>query len=134
MGLLDAFEKKKSELTDEQKKWNKIWELWSAGSAESPYAERMTYQIEIYDGGHVQYFTDVENTGELQKEMSALETILSAKLKQNLQRAYHAYLVLEEKARDADAEKTMEECDNAFYENEEEHNHTLEKYAAEIEL
>lgn len=134
MGLLDAFEKKKSKLTDEQKKWNKIWELWSAGSAESPYAELMTYQSEIYGGGHVQYFTDVENTGELQKEMSALETILSAKLKQNLQRAYHAYLVLEEKAWDADAEKTMEECDNAFYENEEELNHTLEKYAAEIEL
>ena len=110
MGLFDAFKKKKVELTEDQKKWNKMWELWIDGSADSPYAELMTYQGEINNGGHDQYFTNVENIGDLQKEMSVLETILSEKLKQNLQQAYQAYLVLEEKEDDEKAEETMEQC------------------------
>ena len=134
MGLFDFLKKKEVQLTDEQKKWNKMWELWSEGEADSPYAELMTYQSEINNGGHDQYFLNVENTGDLQKEMSALETVLSAKLKNNLQKAYKAYLVLEEKEDDEKAEEIMEECDDVFYENEEEINHILEQYSAKIEL
>ena len=134
MGLFDFLKKKEVQLTDEQKKWNKMWELWAEGEADSPYAELMTYQSEINNGGHDQYFLNVENTGDLQKEMSALETVLSAKLKNNLQKAYKAYLVLEEKEDDEKAEEIMEECDDVFYENEEEINHILEQYSAKIEL
>ena len=134
MGLFDFLKKKEVQLTDEQKKWNKMWELWSEGEADSPYAELMTYQSEINNGGHDQYFLNVENTGDLQKEMSALETVLSAKLKNNLQKAYKAYWVLEEKEDDEKAEEIMEECDDVFYENEEEINHILEEYSAKIEL
>ena len=106
MGLFDAFKKKKVELTEDQKKWNEMWELWVEGNAESPYAELMTYQSEINNGGHDQYFTNVENTSDLQKDMSVLESILSEKLKQNLQKAYQAYLLLEEKEDDEYAEET----------------------------
>ena len=134
MGLFDFLKKKEVQLTDEQKKWNKMWELWAEGEADSPYAELMTYQSEINNGGHDQYFLNVENTGDLQKEMSALETVLSAKLKNNLQKAYKAYLVLEEKEDDEKAEEIMEQCDDVFYENEEEINHILEEYSAKIEL
>ena len=134
MGLFDFLKKKEVQLTDEQKKWNKMWELWTEEEADSPYAELMTYQSEINNGGHDQYFLNVENTGDLQKEMSALETVLSAKLKNNLQKAYKAYLVLEEKEDDEKAEEIMEECDDVFYENEEEINHILEQYSAKIEL
>ena len=134
MGLFDFLKKKEVQLTDEQKKWNKMWELWAEGEADSPYAELMTYQSEINNGGHDQYFLNVENTGDLQKEMSALETVLSAKLKNNLQKAYKAYLVLEEKEDDEKAEEIMKQCDDVFYENEEEINHILEQYSAKIEL
>lgn len=64
---------------------------------DSPYAELMTYQSEINNGGHDQYFTNVENTSDLNKEISALEQILSAELKNNLNKAYKAYLILEKK-------------------------------------
>ena len=47
MGLFDAFKKKKTELSDEQKKWNKMWDLWASGQVDSPYAELMTYRSEI---------------------------------------------------------------------------------------
>ena len=134
MGLFDFLKKKEVQLTDEQKKWNKMWELWAEGEADSPYAELMTYQSEINNGGHDQYFLNVENTGDLKKEMSALETVLSAKLKNNLQKAYKAYLVLEEKEDDETAEEIMEQCDDVFYENEEEITHILEQYSAKIEL
>lgn len=134
MGLFDFLKKKEIQLTDEQKKWNKMWELWAEGEADSPYAELMTYQSEINNGGHDQYFLNVENTDDLQKEMSVLESVLSAKLKNNLQKAYKAYLVLEEKEDDEKAEEIMEQCDDMFYENEEEINHMLEQYSAKIEL
>ncbi len=134
MGLFDFLKKKEVQLTDEQKKWNKMWELWTEGEVDSPYAELMTYQSEINNGGHDQYFLNVGNIGDLQKEMSVLESVLSAKLKNNLQKAYKAYLVLEEKEDDEKAEEIMEQCDDMFYENEEEINHMLEQYSAKIEL
>jgi tetratricopeptide (TPR) repeat protein len=134
MGLFDIFKTKKVELTNEQQKWNKMWDLWVEGEAISPYAELMTYQSEINNGGHDQYFTNVENTGDLQKEMSALENILSQKLICNLQKAYEAYLVLEEKEDDEQAEEILEQCDDVFYENEEEINHLLKEYAEKMEL
>ncbi len=134
MGLFNIFKKKKVELTEEQQKWNKMWELWTEEKVETPYAELMTYQSEINNGGHSQYFTNVENIGDLQKEMSALEQILSKKLGTNLKKAYKAYLVLEENEDDEKAEETLEQCDDVFYENEEEINYALEEYASKIEL
>ena len=133
MGLLDVFKKKKVELTEEQLKWNKMWELWAEGHADSPYAELMTYQSEINNGGHSQYFDNVSNTSDLQKEMLSLETILSLEFKQMLERAYKAYLILEEKD-DEKAEEIIEQCDIWFFENEKEINCILKEYATKIEL
>ena len=134
MGLFDIFKKKKHELTEEQLKWDKMWELWTEEKAVSPYAELMTYQSEINNGGHDQYFTNVENTANLGKEMSALDQILPAKLKDNLNKAYKAYLILEKKDEDEEAEEILEQCDDVFYENEKEINRLLEEYACKIEL
>ena len=134
MSFLNIFKKKKVELTEEQLKWNKMWELWTEEKVDSPYAELMTYQSEINNGGHDQYFTNVENTSDLNKEISALEQILSAELKNNLNKAYKAYLILEKKEEDEEAEETLEQCDDVFYENEEEINRLLEEYACKIEL
>ena len=110
-----------------------MWDLWAEEKAESPYAQLMTYQSEINNGGHDQYFTNVENTADLQNEMSVLEMILPVKHKDNLQKAYKAYLVLKEK-KDEHAEEVLEQCDDVFYENETELNCILEEYAKKIEL
>ena len=134
MGLFDLFKKKKVELTEEQLKWNKMWELWTEGVAESPYAELMTYQSEINNGGHGQYFFNVENNDDLSKEISALEIILSDKLVSNLHMAYKAHLILEENEEDEKAEEVIEQCDALFFENEEEINKKLESYANTIQL
>ena len=133
MGLFDIF-KKKPQLTEEQRKWNKMWELWVNGKAESPYTELMTYESEINNGGHSQYFTNVENVGDLSKEMSALERILPVELQSNLSKAYQAYLKLEESEEDETAEATLDECDGVFYENEQEIHRLLKEYACKMEL
>ena len=134
MGLFDIFKKKKVKLTEEQLKWNKMWELWTEEKVKSPYFELMTYQGEINNGGHSQYFCNVENVSDLKKEMTVLEEILTPILSENLQKAYKAHLVLQEKEDDGKAEKILEQCDNVFYENEEQINRILQEYANTLEI
>lgn len=134
MGLFDIFKKKKVELTEEQLKWNKMWELWTEEKTKSPYTELMTYQSEINNGGHSQYFCNVDNVSDLKKEMSALEEILTPLLRENLQKAYKADLILEEKEDDEKAEEVLEQCDDVFYENEEQINRILQEYANTLEI
>ena len=134
MGVFSFFKKKKAELTDEQKKWNRMWDLWVEGRADSPYAELMTYQGEINNGGHVQYFFNIENTDDLQRNMAVLETVLPAKLQENLRKAYNAYLKLADKEADEQAERMLSQCDDVFYKDEEEINGILREYASKIEL
>ena len=88
MGVFGFFKKRKSELSREQKKWNKMWDLWAENRADTPYAEVMTYQSEVNNGGHDQYFLNVEQTGDLQAEISILENVLSEELRSNLLTAY----------------------------------------------
>ena len=133
MGFFGLFKKKKVELTEAQLKFNKMWELWAEEKAESPYAELMTYQSEVNNGGHSQYFCNVENVDDLQKEMAELGRVLPFDLNENLQKAYQAHLILE-KTEDEKAEEIMERCDDVFYENEQIINQLLEKYAEKIEL
>lgn len=134
MGFFDLFKKKKVALTEEQLKWNRMWELWTNGEADPPYAELMTYQSEINNGGHCQYFSNLENAGELSKELFVLDKILSPVLKTNLQKAYEAFMQMEDNDEDEEAEEILEQCDNAFYENEQEINCILNEYANKIQL
>ena len=131
MVFFDIFKKEQLELTEEQRKWNKMWELWVDEKAEAPYAQLMTYQSEVNNGGHDQYFTNVENTSDLQAEISILETILPIKHLNNFQTAHKAYIALEE---DEHAAEVLEQCDDVFWEYEEEINRILENYASTIVL
>ena len=134
MGLFSFLKKNKVELTEEQKKWNKMWDMWAVGQVDSPYAELMTYQSEINNGGHDQFFTNIKNAGDPQKLLAALDTILPAKLKNNLQKAYKAYLELEKSESNEKAEAILEKCDDLFYDNDEVINSILEEYAAKLKL
>ena len=134
MGVFSFFKKSKVELTDEQKKWNKMWDLWAEGRTDSPYSELMTYQNEINNGGHDQYFFNIENSGNLQKEMAVLKTVLPAKLRDNLQNAYDAYLKLTNEESDEQAGTILSQYDDEFYKVEEDINRILREYASQIEL
>lgn len=134
MGVFGFFKKRKSELSHGQKKWNKMWDLWAENRADTPYAEVMTYQSEVNNGGHDQYFFNVEQTDNLQAEISILENVLSEELRSNLLTAYDAYQMLADKESDEEWEAILEGCDNVFFKNEEEINRILKEYASKIEL
>ena len=70
-------------------------EVWNEEIVQSPYAEPMTYQSEINNGGHSQYFCNVENVSDLQKEMSELQIILTPILRENLKKAYYEVKIYE---------------------------------------
>ena len=72
MGLFQ----KKYYLSDDQRRWNAIWDLWAEEKARSPYAELMTYQSEMDHGGHEDYFENMVKIGNLPYEISVLEQIL----------------------------------------------------------
>lgn len=132
MGLFDFFKKKKEDLSAKQEekidasereatsdaveedKWDRMWELWGEGQAASPYAEVLTYQSEINNGGHDQYFFNVENTGDLKKELAVLDSVLPEVLKKNLNAAYKAYVTLQKNEDDEKAEAILNQCDEVI--------------------
>lgn len=128
MGLFDLFRKKETTLDGGQQKWNRLWELWEDGRAASPFAEIMTYQSEVNNGGHDQYFTNLSSRGDLEKELAVLEKALPEPHRQNLQRAWDAYRTLEVQE-DGRAEETLEQCDDFFYAHEATINAALQAYA-----
>ena len=83
--IFDLFRRKKEKaaqeipLTEEEKKWNKMWDLWAEGEIESPYNELMTYQSEVNNGGHDQYFVNTSDNADMGNELSALYKILPEK-------------------------------------------------------
>ena len=140
MGLFDIFKKKaapkkeaEKSLPPEAMKWNKMWELWEKEQAKSPYQELMTYQSEINNGGHSQFFFNVSNTGNLDAVVKEVLSILPETLSGNLEDAFSAY----KKYADVDDDKMdeiLDNCDDIFYENEDDVNKILEDYAETIEL
>lgn len=132
MDILDIF-KKKEEIPEEAKKWNKMWDLWTEEQIESPYKELMTYQSEINNGGHSQYFCNIESISNIEDELKKLKSILPQNLIDNLNKAYKANQILENEENE-EAETIIEECDNIFYENENLINDLLNERASKIEL
>ena len=135
MSFFDLFKRKKKEQPKEELQWNKMWDLWAEEEAVSPYAELMTYESEINNGGHMQFFDNVSSTSDLPKTVSALYTVLDGVLKQNLAKAYNAYLEYEGIDGQEDLlDEILDGCDDVFYENESEIEELLKEYAKTMEL
>lgn len=129
MGLIDLF-KKKSPLTEEQK-LNKLWDMWAEGKVKSPCAALMTYQSEVNNGGHSQYFFNVANTGDLKAEIAAILPVLPDVLRENLKRGYEAFAAQEEIDDDTN-DDLFGECDDVFYAHEQPLIDLIQGYANEL--
>lgn len=121
-----------SALSLEDQRFNKMWDLWAEGKISSPYAELMTYESEINNGGHDQFFYNVSQSDSVERVVSELYKILPESLASNLRTAHNALL---ENGDDMDAnEEVFEGCDDFFYENEELINYILQEYSKTIEI
>lgn len=138
--FFDLFRRKKNKdiedvvLSEADEKWNRMWDLWADGNIESPYNELMTYQSEVNNGGHHQYFLNTENNGDVRKDIEALCAILPNVLKDNIQTAFKSYVELEQDKNIDVNEEILEKCDDVFWENEEMINSILEGYCKENEI
>lgn len=125
-------EKDSAALSPEDQRFNKMWDLWAEGKVSSPYAELMTYQSEINNGGHDQFFYNVSQSDSVERVVGELYKILPEALASNMRTAHHALL---ENGDDTDAnEEVFEGCDDFFYENEELINYILQEYSKTIEI
>ena len=124
---------KKRKLTEEERRWNLMWDMWVQGEADSPYAELMEYESEVNNGGHSQYFFNVANCGDLKAAVEKILAILPPPLNDNLKRGYDAFSAQEEIC-DDDNDELFEECDNVFYKNEQVLMDILKGYANSVRL
>lgn len=116
MGIFDIFKKKKEAPTAEEN-LDRLWELWEIGDLKDPCAALMTYESEVNNGGHSQYFFNIANNGDLAAEVEAVLPLLPEPLRKNLNRGYAAFAAQADIS-DDDNEDLFEECDAVFYENE----------------
>lgn len=120
-------------MTESDRKWNLMWDMWVAGAAQSPYAELMEYESEVNNGGHSQYFFNVANCGDLEAEVERILTVLPSPLRENLKKGYDAFAAQADIC-DDDNEELFEECDDVFYENEQFLIDVLKVYADSLVL
>lgn len=104
--------------TESNGKWNKMWTLWADGKIESPYNELMSYHSDVNNGGHYQFFSNTDNIENSEDVVEILCDILPLELKENLKKAYGAYINLENDMDVDNSERIIEECDSIFFENE----------------
>lgn len=115
MGLFNFLRKKTTPLTEEER-LDRLWELWEIGDLKAPCAQLMTYEAEVNNGGHGQYFFNIANTGDLKTEIDIILPMLPQLLRENLERGYRAFIGQDDISDDVN-EELFEECDSVFYEN-----------------
>lgn len=129
MGIFDMF-RKKAPLTEAQK-LNKLWDMWAEGKVTSSCAALMTYESEVNNGGHSQYFFNVANTGDLKAEAEAVLAVLPEVLKANFLRGYEAFAAQDDISDDVN-DDLFAECDDVFYEHEKLLIDLIQNYANEL--
>lgn len=110
-----------------------MWDMWLKGTAASPYAQLMTYQSEVNNGGHSQYFFNTANCGDLVAEVEQLLTVLPTPHLDNLKRGYDAFAAQTDISDDKN-DLLFSECDDVFYDNEQLINDILKAYADSLKL
>ena len=120
-----------NKLTLEDKKWNKLWDLWANGELESPYIEIMEYSSQVNNGGHAQFFSNLGDLKELNKVINILLNHLPKIFVEKVKEAYNSYL--KDEFSD-ETEYLNDQCDTIFYANEKLINNMLQKYANTLEL
>ena len=121
------------ELTETQKKWNVLWEMYGTGElSETDFNTFVLcdYETGVNGEGHSGWFFNTENTEgkeAINKNLSALKKVLPAHLYDNLSKAFLSYGT-------EDEEDVCESADHYFYKHEQERMDYLQGVANRLEL
>ena len=123
---------------EDEEKWNKMIDLWSDYKLDDPIKDVITYDAEVQNGGHLQFFENCE--GEIEELMISLKKQLPEEMYSNLKEAYDLHkkknLTIEtvddyvEEAQLGDFDK----FDNFYYDNENKISKIMQEYASTLEL
>lgn len=127
-----ALFKSRKPLTLQQKKWNRLWQLWQQNQVSEPYAQIMEYDSQVNNGGHSQYFFNTDNCSDVHREAGVLLQALPEPLKENFRRAYASFCAQADVCEEDEA--LLSHCDQVFYDKEHLLLRMLEAYAETIEL
>lgn len=118
--------------------WNKMIDLWSDSKLNDPIKDVITYDAEVQNGGHLQFFENCQD--EMDELMSSLKKQLPKEMYKNLEDAYELYkqkdLTIEtvddyvEEAQLGDFDK----FDYFYYENEKKIYQIMQEYAFTLDL
>ena len=139
MGIFDKLFRKDNAEKRARRQWEEMWRLWSEGALPSPYQELLTYDSEVQDGGHLQFFlnTEIRKTN-MFAMMAQLKEVLPEDHAENVSAAYRAYLKLgididdDNSIAEALEEAPLRTYDGFYSEHAEELLDLLEAYAATI--
>lgn len=113
--------RKKKKLSEQEVKWNLLWQKYADGNLEKSYYVLCDYHAGINGGGHNCYF---DNKGEeLPDYIQALKILLSDAFIEKLNCAYTAYI------ENTNADEMCDSADDYFYANEQEIIDILQSYA-----
>ena len=124
---------------DGEDQWNLMWQMWENGEIDSPYNELLTYDSEMQEGGHLQFFLNRALRREnIFSVMAALRETLPAGHADNLSQAYRQYCLLDIDPDDDGAvmqalgDDPLSPFDCYYAEHEEELLDVLEAFAATL--
>ena len=119
--------------TNEDRKWNLMMDLWIEEDLPAPYQELITYDNEVNNGGHAQYFFNTADCRDIKTEIETILPALPDLLQENLKQGLQAFLALDDVIYDPENE-VFNQCDEVFYDNEELLIEILNQFAATLDL
>ena len=119
--------------TNEDRKWNLMMDLWIEEDLPAPYQELITYDNEVNNGGHAQYFFNTADCRDIKTEIETILPALPDLLHENLKQGLKAFLALDDVIYDPENE-VFNQCDEVFYDNEELLIEILNQFAATLDL
>lgn len=128
--LLNETEEQNPEL---EEKWYKMWQLWMNNRLESPYQEILTYENEVRNGSHLQYFNWIQEHEDFEKTVNVvLLNLKGTVLEPIFNKAYTAYQELDQN--EEVANQILLACDASFGDERDNIEKYLETIAAKIKL
>ena len=124
--------------TSNEDKWNYMIDLWVDNKLDNPIKHLITYDNEINNGGHLQFFQN--NHDELSEIIPVIKKYLSKNMSKNLQDAYELYLKINpnidsiESYVEVSQEENFEKFDNYYYEHDKEINKVLTEYSLTLKI
>ena len=119
--------------TELELNWNKMWVLWMNKKMESPYQEILSYETDVRNGSHLEYFNWIKDNENFEKTIDIVSKNLKGTVLETIfNQAYDAYQKIE-KSKD-EAEQILSLCDKAFANEEDAIEKYLETIASKIDL